>query len=505
MRLVIASRKSDLARIQSLKVGKSLSEKNPQLKIEYHWRESLGDINLQDPLWKMPEKGVFTEDFHQGLVSGEFDMVVHSWKDLPTEDRQGTLIAATLPREDVRDVLLFKKKDLSKKEINILTSSPRRIHNLQKHLPLLMPRGFEKIDFSPVRGNVQTRVRKLMESTASGLVVAKAALDRLLDPSLDEEFQETQSFLKQSLEDLLWMVLPISLNPPAAAQGALAIEICNNREDLKEILKSIHCDSTFQAVLNEREMLKSWGGGCHQKIGVCILPRPYGTLTSAQGERDTGERIDLWHLDSSEDSSLFTGDYFPTQAKESLWFDREKMAVSSSFKNFNAHWVSKAEAFPESVQLSSDHLIWTSGVKTWMTLASRGCWVNGSSESLGEREDERLHPLDQKTRQWCKWTHDGGEENKERTAIKTYKLTPKKAPPLISEKTEHFFWMSGSSFREALRHYPWLVNKKNWSGPGLTSEALAKEIKTHKGSGSVHIALSFEQWQKSFISSKGRK
>ncbi|MBY0384759.1 hydroxymethylbilane synthase, partial [bacterium] len=390
-------------------------------------------------------------------------------------------------------------------EINILTSSPRRIYNLQKFLPQLLPQGFEKIDFSPVRGNVQTRVRKLLEGSASGLVVAKAALDRLLDPSLSEEFQETQDFLKNSLKELSWMVLPISLNPPAAAQGALAIEICEGREDLKEILKSIHCEATFQAVNHEREMLKNWGGGCHQKIGVCVLPRSYGTLTSAQGQRDTGELIDRWELTSTESSSLLQGEFFPTEAKSSLWFDRSKIAISNDYKKFNAHWVSKAEAFPENIQLTSDDLIWTSGVKTWATLASRGCWVNGSSESLGEREDERLSPLDQQSRRWCKWTHEGGEENLEREAIKTYKLTPKKVPPLISETTEHFFWMSGSSFREALRHYPWLVNKKNWSGPGLTSEALLKEIKNRQGSGSVHIALSFEQWQKSFISSKGQK
>ena len=192
-------------------------------------------------------------------------------------------------------------------------------------------------------------------------------------------------------------------------------------------------------------------------------------------------------------------------SKESLWFDREKIAFSEDYKSFNAHWVSKAEAIPEGAQLSTDHIVWTSGVKTWITLAARGYWVNGSSESLGEREDERLQCLDQKNRRWCKWTHSEGEENKERVAIKTYKLTPKKTPPLITQKTEHFFWMSGSSFREALSHYPWLVNKKNWSGPGLTSEALLKEIKNRNGSGSVHIALSFEQWQKSFMKVKGQK
>ena len=101
MRLVIGSRQSDLARIQAYAVGEALQEKNPDLKIEYNFRESLGDKNLNDPLWKMPERGVFTEDFYKGLIDGEYDIVVHSWKDLPVEDREGAGIGATSERPPI--------------------------------------------------------------------------------------------------------------------------------------------------------------------------------------------------------------------------------------------------------------------------------------------------------------------------------------------------------------------------------------------------------------------
>ena len=109
MRLVIASRKSDLARMQALKVGDALKKAHPHLEIHYHFRESLGDLNQVNPLWQMPEKGVFTEDFLTGLIVGEFDLVVHSWKDLPTEKREKTEVVATMKRADPRDLLLVRR------------------------------------------------------------------------------------------------------------------------------------------------------------------------------------------------------------------------------------------------------------------------------------------------------------------------------------------------------------------------------------------------------------
>ena len=138
MGLKIASRKSDLARLQAYQVGAALSKAHPQHEVHYHFRQSLGDINQSDPLWKMPEKGVFTEDFREGLLKGEWDMVVHSWKDLPIDIPEGSEIAATLPRADMRDLFLLKKKAWEKVQksgsLRVFTSSPRRIYNLEHFL-----------------------------------------------------------------------------------------------------------------------------------------------------------------------------------------------------------------------------------------------------------------------------------------------------------------------------------------------------------------------------------
>ena len=225
MRLKIASRRSDLARLQAYLVGQKIMESNPETLIEYNFKESIGDINLTDPLWKAPEKGVFTEDFYSDLTEGRCDLVVHSWKDLPIVDKEHTFVAGTLTRADARDVLLFKKSSLERmsRDLRFLSSSPRRNYNLSSFFTWSLPFEVDSIAFESVRGNIPTRIKKFLESSSDGLIVAKAALDRLCTTSLTE-LSETKSFIFKALESLKFQVIPLTANPPCAGQGALAIE-----------------------------------------------------------------------------------------------------------------------------------------------------------------------------------------------------------------------------------------------------------------------------------------
>src|SRR5713226_6485211 len=161
MRVTLASRRSELARIQAYQVGDALRLAAPHTEISYSFHESLGDRNQSDPLWQMPEKGVFTQDFRAGLRRGDFDLVVHSWKDLAIEDDPETVIAATLPRADARDLLLVREGRWLGVEragaMSILTSSPRRGHNLGSFLRDALPAKLTELNFVSVRGNVPTR------------------------------------------------------------------------------------------------------------------------------------------------------------------------------------------------------------------------------------------------------------------------------------------------------------------------------------------------------------
>ena len=122
--------------------------------------------------------------------------------------RKGTKISATIKRADKRDMFFIKKESLGKQKLSILSSSPRREKNLSLFLPLALP--FESnISFKDVRGNIHTRLKKLIEGNDDGLVVAKAAIERLIELNDDEFFDDKKELLK-IIKNLKWMVLPIS-------------------------------------------------------------------------------------------------------------------------------------------------------------------------------------------------------------------------------------------------------------------------------------------------------
>jgi len=498
MRLKIAARHSDLARLQAYLVGDALKKSQPSLDIEYQFRASLGDKNLSDPLWKMPEKGVFTEDFLMDLNEGVCDLVVHSWKDLPTEERKTTEIVSTLPRADARDILLIKRSSFEKiretRELNLFSSSPRREYNLTPFLLSHFPLALNRVQFHSVRGNIPTRVKKLLaEDNIEGLVLAKAALDRLLLADQDE-FRETRLFLEQALQQTRWMVLPLSQNPTAAAQGALAIEILKNRKDLKELLLKINCASTFRDVQEERTVLSSYGGGCHQKIGVHVMERTYGKVQSLRGLTQKEEVLNFWGFTEPQET-WSAQEAWPLNPKDSQFFERQDCAFEKNFLETKDLWIARANALPEGYKPQKHQLIWCSGVETWKKLAQRGVWVNGSNDSLGEEEPLRLEALAPEG-DWVKLSHADSKGDMGLPVLATYQLVPKvEIPKLVNKK--YFFWMSGSSLEEALKHYPEIKTQGlHFCGPGNTWKKVRQLIKDDSR---VRVCLSYQAWKESLV------
>jgi hydroxymethylbilane synthase len=476
MRVTIASRRSDLARIQAVQVGETLSAAHPHLEINYSFHESLGDKNLTDPLWKMPEKGVFTQDFREGLLRGDFDLVVHSWKDLAIELDPETEIVATLPRADARDLLLVRRDRWDEIErsglMSILTSSPRRAYNLESFLRHALPAKINELKFENVRGNVQTRVRKMLEQDVDGLIVAKAAIDRLLSAP-QSEFAETRDFLREALSQCRWMVLPLSANPSAPAQGALAIEISRQREDMRELIAPLNCSDIFTAVEHERAILRGYGGGCHQKIGVSVVRREFGEVTFLRGLTDDGVVLDSRSIETpaAAPHKVAREQLWPRDASEARLFTSEPIEIDQPSEPVSL-WIAKADALPENWAIGDRQIIWTSGLQTWKRLAKRGVWVNGSAESLGEHEPTRIETIAGSEIQWLKLTHDRGYEGDIPT-LATYRLVPRDGELDLAGR-KHFFWKSGSSFAYALSQNPWLPEMSHYCGPGNTQRILRK-------------------------------
>ena len=491
MRVVLAARRSELARIQAFQVGRALTAAHPQVSIEYSFHESLGDKNQNDPLWQMPEKGVFTQDLREGLLAGRYDLAVHSWKDLAIEDDGETEIAATLPRADMRDLLLVRRdrwEELKRTgRVTILTSSPRRSYNLDSFLRVALPAQIDELIFEPVRGNVPTRVRKMWSPGADGLIVAKAALDRLLEAP-EEEFASTQSELRKAISECRWMVLPLSANPTAAAQGALAVEIKTARPELRALFGALNCPDAFQSATREREILKSYGGGCHQKIGTSVLQRSYGEITLLRGLTDNGVVLNEAGLEAAQTRppKISRDLLWPLKASDSDWFKRER--IPATILN-SPLWIAKADALPEDASVSDSQVVWVSGLKTWARLAQRGVWVNGSAEGLGEHETPRIETLVGGQVRWTKLTHaDALSENGFR-ALATYRLIPKDLTPNLEGK-RYFFWSSGSAFERALSLDPWLRSMTHFCGPGNTQRRLQRHGIEQ------HIFLDHVQWLK---------
>lgn len=552
MRIRIAARQSDLARLQAYRVGDALKAFGHD--IVYQFRASLGDINLNDPLWKMPEKGVFTEDFVRDLREGTADLVVHSWKDLPTQERADTEIIATLPRADRRDLLLFRRDRIdvlrdSRNEsgtgsgnggsgrghgggsplrvLRVLTSSPRRAHNLREFLREHLPFPVADVSFEPVRGNIQTRLQKLLAQDVDALIVAKAALDRLLQAP-EEEFRETQAVVRDVLVKTRFMVLPLTVNPTAAAQGALAIEIPKNRPDLVAALAPIHCLETFETVRHERRILASHGGGCHQKIGVSVLRRAYGEITFVRGLTDAGlvldeVRLEREHADEHE-AAASEASIFPRAGEEVAFFDREPLAreMWQGAEKASFLWVARETAWPDGFCPEPEAIVWAAGLTTWRKLAARGIWVSGSAEGLGETESPDLETMTgvKQIITWVKLTHDNSSDNlsdhssdnsfdsssdnsSERESVNprmvvaaTYRLRARESGlPNLRGRT-HFFWISGSAFDRALALEPGIRHAHHASGPGLTHRHLRRVL----GEGAqITVHLSVQAWRQTVL------
>jgi hydroxymethylbilane synthase len=506
MRLRISSRKSDLARLQAYRVAEALKKAHPHAEITFHFKESLGDINLIDPLWKIPEKGVFTEDFQQELLNDEADMIVHSWKDLPTEIKTETEIVATLPRADQRDLLLLKTAEMDRLSssggrLQIFSSSPRRAYNLEAFLQSALPLGGQtKIEFESVRGNIPTRLRKLIQSTeAQGLVLAKAALDRLLTAP-EPEFTEVQKEICLMLKQCRWIVLPLSVNPNAAAQGALAVEILKSRKDLKKVLSAINDEKTFSAAQSERDFLAGFGGGCHQKIGIAVLPRKDGVVQISQGKTDSGQKLGQFEFVSPRISDKrFTPDEM-WAASSKDFFERKPLPFIGVPQSTDAVYVAKAEAWPADFHFAGT--VWVSGVATWRKLASQGVWVNGCSDGLGEDEDLDLQPLTGKTHlNWVKLTHDRGYESGDKKVIATYQLVDNKKVQNLSHK-KCFYWPSGSLFLKALEFNPELADRHHACGPGHTYKIIQQRLESMgkhsrgKREDNLEVFLTQEEWMR---------
>tara|TARA_Y100001978_G_scaffold150573_1_gene135703 strand:- start:193 stop:1701 length:1509 start_codon:yes stop_codon:yes gene_type:complete len=498
----IISRKSDLAIIQACLVGNAIKNNNNGISIDYIYKDTKGDIDLTTPLSQLPEIGVFTSDLRESLISEEADIAVHSWKDLPIKLIEGTKIFGTLPRADMRDIIFFKRKNIKKikkyKNLTLLTSSPRREYNLNLFLKNALPFETKKINFENIRGNIPTRLNKYTNGDSDGIVLAKAAIDRLLangDNSLSIEIREV-------INNSVWIIPPLSKNPCAPAQGAIAIEVKDDRKDIINLVKTINDFNTFDTVHIERKILSSYGGGCHQKIGVSYEKKSYGDVLTLKGITDENIPLNKRIIERkvSDKENWYAIDpekIYPSNIKDYKLFSRvnikDKSKKIDALRNKNI-LATRGNVLGSKEKIHNSNILWTSGVKTWFQLAKKGFWVNGSFDGLGESQDNLKFLTNN---QWIKLTHSSSLDFSIKDRLFTYKLTKNKIDEDLSKKT-HFYWMSGSAFEYAIEKFPTILEKFHSCGPGNTYEIIKKNVTEDR----IKIFLNYEDWKNEITNEK---
>jgi hydroxymethylbilane synthase len=306
--LVIGSRGSKLALVQAETIKAELLRLETSIAVRIEIIKTSGDVKT-DPLSVIGGKGVFTKELEDALLDGRIDLAVHSLKDLPTILPEKLLIAAITKREDPRDALVLSKRlRLSAPSIAALppgatlgTSSPRRLAQLRNLRTDLV--------INDLRGNIDTRVRKLDEGQYDALVLACAGLRRL------------------GMADRISVAIPASELLPAVGQGALGVEVRADDEQTIAAVNKLDHKFTRLACTAERALLRSLGGGCQLPIAGYAIVREKrirldGLVADPQGRQLIRDRVS-GSLEEAEELGATLGARLLDQGASTLLQHRE--------------------------------------------------------------------------------------------------------------------------------------------------------------------------------------
>jgi len=281
--LRIATRKSKLALWQAEHIKARLEALHTGLSVELVPMSTRGDVILDTPLAKIGGKGLFVKELEVAMLEDRADIAVHSMKDLPVEFPEGLELHAICNREDPRDALVsnhYTHLDQLPAGAIVGTCSLRRRCQVQAQYPELV--------IKDLRGNVQTRLKKLDDGEYDAIILAASGLIRL------------------DLRDRITRFIPVAESLPANGQGALGIECRSDDPRIHALLAPLHCADTTSCVLAERAMNRRLDGGCQVPIGAYaelhgddihlqgLVGRPDGTEIiqgEISGPRDNAEQL----------------------------------------------------------------------------------------------------------------------------------------------------------------------------------------------------------------------
>jgi hydroxymethylbilane synthase len=251
----LGTRGSKLALWQAQHVKDRLQRTTPGISVSVVVIKTTADVATEKPLARFGSQGVFVKELESALLDGAIDLAVHSLKDVPTALAPGLTLGAILEREDPRDTLVSpegcKLGSLAEGSV-VGTSSPRRVAQLLNLRPDLV--------LKDIRGNLDTRLRKMESGEFQALVLARAGIKRLAPAGVRE--------VPFNHDEML----------PAPGQGAIAIELRSEDEATRNLLAPLHHDETARSVAAERSVLAALGGGCQLPVGCLATVNSRGKV-----------------------------------------------------------------------------------------------------------------------------------------------------------------------------------------------------------------------------------
>jgi hydroxymethylbilane synthase len=247
-KLRIGTRGSELALWQTNHIKTLLEHSFPEISISIEIIKTTGDKILDTPLAKIGDKGLFTKELEHALLQRRIDLAVHSLKDVPTFIPSGLTLAAILERDDVHDVFIAHSKNGETHFASLPLHAAVATGSLRRKSQLLGAR--PDLNIIDLRGNLNTRMKKLDESQWNGMILAKAGVTRLGWSSRISD------------------ILPFDLMLPAVGQGALAVETRSDDDPVIGIIGTLQHKPTAYAVTAERALLRELEGGCQIPIGA---------------------------------------------------------------------------------------------------------------------------------------------------------------------------------------------------------------------------------------------
>lgn len=258
-KIIVGSRGSELALWQANFVKKELERKNKNVSVEIKIIKTKGDKILDVALSKIGDRSLFTKELEIELLNKKIDLAVHSLKDLQTEIPKGLKLSAVTKRHNVQDVLISRKKGIT--IFNLRENATVATGSLRRRCQLLHLR--PDLNIVELRGNVPSRIKKFIESDWDAIILARAGVERL------------------KLNKHISSIIKTDAMLPAVGQGALGIETRADNKTVNEIVKSIHHENTYRAVLAERSLLKTLEGGCQVPIGAFAEVKQNGLYIDA--------------------------------------------------------------------------------------------------------------------------------------------------------------------------------------------------------------------------------